>query len=123
MYVKELHLPLYRIVAKFNPTRFGNRKLLRWVSHVPSPTYIVLESYVLLPGGAKSGEGDIDSGIERARMATTNQVDWRGSSFRKDLVDHAARCLEVVRKDCCCQNVGRICKAGEMVLVFSGNNQ
>lgn len=36
-------VPLYRIVSKFKPTRFGSRKSFRWESHVPSPTYIVLE--------------------------------------------------------------------------------
>jgi hypothetical protein len=51
--------PLYLIVSKLRPIRFGRRKVLRSVSHVPSPTYIVLEEYVLLPGGVSSGLGDI----------------------------------------------------------------
>ena len=36
-------IPLYRIVAKFNPTRFGSRNVFFVVSHVPSPTVIELE--------------------------------------------------------------------------------
>ena len=36
-------IPLYRIVAKFNPTRFGSRKVFLVESHVPSPTVIVFE--------------------------------------------------------------------------------
>jgi hypothetical protein len=50
---------LYLIVAKFNPTRFGRRKVFFSVSHVPSPTCKVFEEYELLPGGASCGEGDI----------------------------------------------------------------
>jgi hypothetical protein len=53
------HLPLYLIVAKFKPTRFGRRKVFFPVSHVPSPTCNVLEEYELLPGGASCGEGDM----------------------------------------------------------------
>jgi hypothetical protein len=47
------------MVAKFNPTRFGRRKVFFPVSHVPSPTCNVLEEYELLPGGASCGEGDM----------------------------------------------------------------
>ena len=36
-------LPLYRIVAKFKPTRLGSRKVFSVASHVPSPTTIVFE--------------------------------------------------------------------------------
>lgn len=36
-------IPLYRIVAKFNPTRFGSRNVFFVVSHVPSPTVIEFE--------------------------------------------------------------------------------
>ena len=36
-------VPLYRIVAKFNPTRFGSRNVFLVVSHVPSPTVIEFE--------------------------------------------------------------------------------
>ena len=36
-------IPLYRIVAKFNPTRFGNRNVFLVESHVPSPTVIEFE--------------------------------------------------------------------------------
>jgi len=52
-------LPLYLIVAKFNPTKLGSRKLSLPASHVPSPTCIVAELYELLPGGASCGEGDM----------------------------------------------------------------
>lgn len=51
--------PLYRIVSKFSPIRLGKRNVFRWESHVPSPTCKVLDEYVLLPGGANSGEGDM----------------------------------------------------------------
>ena len=40
------------MVAKFNPTRLGNRKVFLSESHVPSPTCSVFEEYELLPGGA-----------------------------------------------------------------------
>jgi hypothetical protein len=53
------HVPLYLMVAKFSPTRFGRRKVFFPVSHVPSPTCNVLEEYELLPGGASCGEGDM----------------------------------------------------------------
>ena len=36
-------LPLYRIVAKFKPTRLGSKKVFSVASHVPSPTTIVFE--------------------------------------------------------------------------------
>lgn len=36
-------IPLYRIVAKFNPTRFGSKKVFFVASHVPSPTVIEFE--------------------------------------------------------------------------------
>lgn len=36
-------IPLYRIVAKFNPTRFGSRNVFLVESHVPSPTVIEFE--------------------------------------------------------------------------------
>jgi hypothetical protein len=52
-------LPLYLIVAKFNPTKFGRRKVFFSVSHVPSPTCSVFEEYELLPGGASCGDGDM----------------------------------------------------------------
>jgi hypothetical protein len=51
--------PLYLIVSKFKPTRFGSRKSLRVASHVPSPTYMVFELYVLLPGGERLSWGAI----------------------------------------------------------------
>ena len=51
--------PLYLIVSKFKPTRFGSRKSLRVASHVPSPTYMVFEVYVLLPGGERLSWGAI----------------------------------------------------------------
>lgn len=44
-------VPLYCMVAKFRPTRFGNKKSFLSESQVPSPTYMVLEEYVLLPAG------------------------------------------------------------------------
>lgn len=47
------------MVAKFKPTRLGNKKVFFSVSHVPSPTCNVFEEYELLPGGASCGEGDI----------------------------------------------------------------
>ena len=36
-------IPLYRIVAKLNPTRLGSRNVFFVVSHVPSPTVIEFE--------------------------------------------------------------------------------
>ena len=36
--------PLYCMVSKLRPTRFGRRKLFLVKSHVPSPTSIVSES-------------------------------------------------------------------------------
>lgn len=56
---EECGSPLYRIVAKLSPTRFGSKKVFLSVSHVPSPTYNVFEEYVLLPAGGSCGEGDI----------------------------------------------------------------
>lgn len=56
---KPARLPLYRIVAKLTPTNGGNRKSSLPASQVPSPTCNVCELYVLLPGGASCGEGDI----------------------------------------------------------------
>lgn len=40
------------MVSKFRPTRLGRRNVFLSVSHVPSPTNIVFEVYLLLPGGA-----------------------------------------------------------------------
>ncbi len=37
-------LPLYCIVSKLRPTRFGSRKVFLVKSHVPSPTVMVFES-------------------------------------------------------------------------------
>jgi hypothetical protein len=56
---REGNKPLYLIVSKFNPTRFGSKKSLRLASHVPSPTYMVFELYVLLPGGERLSCGAI----------------------------------------------------------------
>lgn len=47
-------LPLYCIVAKFSPCKFGNKKVFLSAIHVPSPTSMVLESYVELPGADAS---------------------------------------------------------------------
>lgn len=44
-------LLLYCMVAKFNPWRFGNRKVFLDEIQVPSPTYMVSELYVELPAG------------------------------------------------------------------------
>jgi hypothetical protein len=52
-------IPLYLIVSKFSPTRFGSKKSFLPLSQVPSPTFRVFEEYVLLPGAASCGEGDI----------------------------------------------------------------
>jgi len=41
------------MVSKLRPWRFGSRKVFRWESHVPSPTYMLLEEYTLVPGGDK----------------------------------------------------------------------
>jgi hypothetical protein len=54
-----LSSPLYLIVAKFSPTRFGKIKSSLELSHVPSPTCRVFEEYEVLPGGASCGAGDI----------------------------------------------------------------
>ncbi len=53
----EGEIPLYLIVSKFNPTRFGSRKSFRVASHVPSPTFMVLDEYVLLPAGERLSWG------------------------------------------------------------------
>ena len=39
---KRLPMPLYRIVLKLMPIKLGSRKVLRSVSHVPSPTVRLL---------------------------------------------------------------------------------
>ena len=44
------NLPLYRMVSKFSPTRFGSKNVFRCESQVPSPTYMLLDEYELLPG-------------------------------------------------------------------------
>jgi hypothetical protein len=71
-----VRVPLYLIVAKFNPTRFGRRKVFFSVSHVPSPTNKVLEEYELLPGGANCGEGDMTA----AAVQVKNVNQWRKAS-------------------------------------------
>lgn len=53
------NLPLYLMVAKLSPTKFGSKNVFLVVSQVPSPTVIVLEVYVLLPAGAMPGGDDI----------------------------------------------------------------
>lgn len=69
-------IPLYLIVSKFNPIRLGRRNVLRDESHVPSPTYIVSDEYVLLPAGDSWGEGDMVSVavVEQARRADRSVV-------------------------------------------------
>ena len=47
------------MVSKLRPTKFGSKKSSLVESQVPSPTCSVFELYVLLPGGARSGEGDM----------------------------------------------------------------
>jgi len=63
-----IEVPLYLIVAKFKPWRLGSRKVFRCESQVPSPTNIVGEVYVLLPGGASCGEGDMVSGTANPKL-------------------------------------------------------
>ena len=41
--VRACAIPLYRIVAKLNPTRFGSKNVFFVESHVPSPTVIRFE--------------------------------------------------------------------------------
>ena len=71
--------PLYLIVAKFRPTRFGNRKSSLELSHVPSPTCNVFDEYVLLPGGASCGAGDI-AGYSSAWGWVRNCISFSGGS-------------------------------------------
>ena len=52
-------IPLYRMVSKFSPTKFGSKNVLVELSHVPSPTVMVSELYELLPAGASCGDGDM----------------------------------------------------------------
>ena len=52
------------MVSKFKPTRLGSKYVFLEESHVPSPTYIVSDEYMLLPGGASCGDGDIVSFAE-----------------------------------------------------------
>jgi hypothetical protein len=48
---KRFPMPLYCIVAKLRPWRFGKRKEFRSVSQVPSPTNMVSLEYDAVPGG------------------------------------------------------------------------
>jgi len=76
--------PLYLIVSKFKPTRFGSRKSLRLASHVPSPTYMVFELYVLLPGGERLSCGAIVSPQFR-RSSSPLLPDGSASPFFRSL--------------------------------------
>lgn len=66
-------LPLYCIVSKFNPTKFGNRNVFLDASQVPSPTYIVFEEYMLLPGGDRLSSGAITTAICRREAAQVSK--------------------------------------------------
>jgi len=72
------HSPLYRIISKLNPTRFGSRNVFLVKSHVPSPTTMVFESYVATPGGDMSSSG------VGAMMAATAGVDGQNKVFEGD---------------------------------------
>lgn len=51
-------LPLYCIVSKLGETRLGSKKVFLENDHVPSPTTMVSDAYVALPGGEScSGAG------------------------------------------------------------------
>jgi hypothetical protein len=50
-------LPLYCVVSKLRPTKLGNKKVFFVKSHVPSPTVIVSESYVAVPGADSPSAG------------------------------------------------------------------
>jgi hypothetical protein len=52
------------MVSKFSPTKLGSKKVFLVESHVPSPTVMVLELYVLLP----AGDSVSDCGAMTARM-------------------------------------------------------
>ena len=93
-------LPLYCIVLKLRPCKLGNRNVFRCESHVPSPTYIVGELYVLLPGGASCGEGDMMANsmptrcrVERERRRWREMVGeaelWRCLDLHLCLLAHA----------------------------------
>lgn len=73
-------LPLYRIVSKLTPTKFGSRKVFLVKSHVPSPTTIVSEEYELDPGGDKVSAGAMmgDSGAAHAEWppAWRRWLEW-----------------------------------------------
>ena len=60
-------LPLYRMVSKLRPCKFGSRNVFFEKSHVPSPTTILSELYLTAPGA------DISSGAG-AMTATTGRI-------------------------------------------------
>ena len=72
-------------MSKLNPTKFGSRKVFRCVSHVPSPTNIVFEEYVLLPAGASCGDGDMITIVEEVNAQnsdeTTSECGWKESEM------------------------------------------
>lgn len=62
-------IPLYLIVSKFNPIKLGSRKSFRDASHVPSPTYMVFDEYVLLPAGERLSRGAMSTAMRRRGSA------------------------------------------------------
>ena len=83
--------PLYCVVARLNPTRFGSRNVLREVSQVPSPTWRVSEAYELLPGVAIEG----CAMRPLVRVPSCGEADGQGPNVPghwryKDLVDFEA---------------------------------
>ena len=71
----ESHSPLYCIVAKFKPCRFGSRNVFRDESQVPSPTLMVLELYELLPAGERLSWGAMeDFTVRRPRRSRLSKT-------------------------------------------------
>jgi hypothetical protein len=57
------------MVSKFNPTRFGRRKVSLVKSHVPSPTCRVSDEYEADPGGERVSAGAMTGTREEGACA------------------------------------------------------
>lgn len=102
------------MVSKFRPMRFGNRKVLRSESQVPSPTYMVPEEYWLLPGGARlsvdiAGEVSGRARLEWGRVARKGSICMRANGQRL-CHEAAVRCLYVQwRREMASTGTARLC--------------
>lgn len=84
--------PLYCMVSKFSPTKLGNKNVFLVESHVPSPTFRVLELYVLLPAGARlSGAGAMTASVPPYRRSGKSMLSESSRSARCDNCERGMR--------------------------------